>query len=343
MPDRAGGHRAAHSAKVAVAIVAGLDQPERAVRLNTCEGVGKVVADVRFHVVEHDGVPHLAGVVEHGLVVQGEIRGPHDTTATGHPDPLHGRVVEAHQSVGRDFTDLDLADAERCEQLVRRRRLADDDEFFRRLGNIAEDPAETGGSARPLLDDIAIVASGDALDHFGQHPVGRRRVILEPCAGLPVEPPTSECGRPAGARVAIENGHRRIRKTRGVQHHLLERDALLAVRCKLGHIVADTVGDVDQAIADQCPHGAGHEGLRRRVDDEARSVNGVAERLERNEFAVVGQRNLGRRQQTLVDFASCPIKQLLHSGLIDTHIGPFCRGRAYEEIRSIRRTGPYPP
>ena len=51
----------------------------------------------------------------------------------------------------------------------------------------------------------------------------------------------------------------------------------------------------------------------------ARLVGRVAEGLEGDQFAVEGQRHLGRRQQSGVDLASSSVEELLHCGPVDRH------------------------
>ena len=96
-------------------------------------------------VVDHVRLPHLARVVQHGLVVQRQVGGPHHAAATGQPDALDGRVVEAEQRGRGDLAEVELADAERGLQLVGRRGLADHDQLGGGMRHVAEHPCETGG------------------------------------------------------------------------------------------------------------------------------------------------------------------------------------------------------
>ena len=122
------------------------------------------------------------------------------------------------------------------------------------------------GRADALLDEVAEVDAAQPLDEVGEHPVRRRRVVLEARARLPLELPLREARAAARGVGAVESGHRRVREARGVQHHLLDGDRVLAVGRELGHVVGDRARHVEQAVADQQPHRRRDDRLRARED-----------------------------------------------------------------------------
>src|SRR5882757_767193 len=91
------------------------------------------------------------------------------------------------------------------------------------------------------------------------------------------------------AEVAVTVGprrraERRTREPRRVQHHLLDRDDVLAVGRELGDVVGDAALDVETALADEEPRRTGDERLRRREDDVPGARSGGADGLERSEL-----------------------------------------------------------
>ena len=86
-----------------------------------------------------------------------------------------------------------------------------------------------------------------------------------------------------------------------MEHHLLDGDDLFAVGRELGDVLADASRDVDGTVADQDPHRARDDGLRRREDHVARVGSRVAERHRGRDAAVAGDRELARGNDAGVD------------------------------------------
>ena len=82
---------------------------------------------------------------------------------------------------------------------------------------------------QPLADVVAEVAPRPGADHLGQQPVRRRGVVLEAAAGRPVEPPARDPLQPQRAILPQPRVHRRPREAAHVQHHLPDRDRVLAL------------------------------------------------------------------------------------------------------------------
>ena len=124
--------------------------------------------------------------------------------------------MKASRASGRDLGDRELADAERGLELVGRGGLAGGDQVGEGVGAglETEDAREPGGVGDPRLDDVAEVLAGDPLEELGQHPVGRRRVVLEAGAGLPVQAPAGEGRAAALAGVARGDEQRRAAGSR---------------------------------------------------------------------------------------------------------------------------------
>ena len=94
--------------------------------------------------------------------------------------------------------------------------------------------------------NVAEVAAGAPLDELGEHPVRRRRVVLEARARLPVAAPAREPRQPALAVVPVE----RRRTARAGKPDVCSITCstvidVLAVRRELG----DELGDTDASTS----------------------------------------------------------------------------------------------
>ena len=95
------------------------------------------------------------------------------------------------------------------------------------------------GLEQPAANVGGQIVAGDAVDEFAQHPMGRRRVVLEACARLPVETPFRhdlDAGVPIAPTWWAE---RCARESTGVGQELLDRDVGLSVLAELGEQVSD--------------------------------------------------------------------------------------------------------
>ena len=229
MADCSGGHRAAHAAVERLAVAARLHEPKGAVGRGAVERIGEVVTDVGRRVEVYVGSPHLRGVVQYRLVEQGQVGGAHHPATARHADHLYRGVIEAGERGGRHLGRGERSDAERGFQLIGAGRSADDMERRRHMWHPAQHPFEAGRRRHSFFQNIAIVATGHRLDDLGEHPVRGRRVVLELRTRLPVEPPRAECLPPTARRVAALRSKWCRRKPRGMQHHLLDGDLVLAV------------------------------------------------------------------------------------------------------------------
>ena len=281
-------------------VVARLHEAERAVRGCAGERIGQPVADVTDDVGQHVGSPDLTRIAQHRLVEAGHVARTHHAAAAGHAHGLHRGVVEREQRLRGDLGDRQGAHAERRLQLVGRRHTTGQDERRGSPRQLAEDAGEPRRPGDALGDDVTKVAARDLLDDLREHPVRRRGVVLVAGARLPVEPPAAEGGAPPRARGAGERRQRRSGEPGGVQHHLLHRDDVLAVRAESRNVLGDGQRGVDDAVADQRPQRGGDERLRGREEDIAGVGAGVADR-ERDDTTVTLDANWHDGRRPAVD------------------------------------------
>ncbi len=168
-----------------------------------------------------------------------------------------------------------------------------------------------------LLDHLAIVLPGRALDQLGEHPVRGGRVILVARAGLPVELPRAHPAHARRAVVPIGRPHRRVREAGRVEHHLLDRDRAFVVRGELGEIRTDPLFEADLALGEERPHRARDERLRRREDAVAVVGARGAERLRGDDLALECECDLAGRQEAVVDLATRALEELRDLCAID--------------------------
>jgi hypothetical protein len=101
-----------------------------------------------------------------------------------------------------------------------------------------------------------------------------------------------------------------MREPGGVQHDLLDGDAVLLMGTELREVLDDWISDSQRSFGNQGPCGRGHERLGRREDAIAIAGPSGAEGFRRDDLACVAQSDLAGRKQTLVDFPACSIHQL---------------------------------
>jgi hypothetical protein len=310
--------RLPHAPEVGATVIAGLYESECAVGRHAGEGVGEVVADVAGRVGQHLRLPHATRVVQDGLVEERQVLGPHHGPAAGHADATNRRVVEGEQGLRCDLGDRELADAEDGLDLLGRGRLADGDDLGVRVRARlqTEGARDAGRTGHPGLHDVTEVLARDAFDQLGQHPVGRRGVVLEPRARLPVEVPAGERRTPTLARVAGRDEHRGVGEAGGVQHHLLQGDDVLAIGRELGDQLGHPLAGVEEAVPHEGPHGPGDEGLRGRVHDVAGGGRGVAVGLREDDLTVERESQLARGQQAVIDLAAGPGEKGVDGALV---------------------------
>ena len=110
-----------------------------------------------------------------------------------------------------------------------------------------------------------------------------------------------------------------MREARGVEHHLLDGDDVLAVRGELWDVLDDELGRVDESLADQRPDRRGDERLRGRERGVSRVEIRVAVGLERDQLALVRERHLCGRQKPFVHLTPGAGQQCINLALIDPH------------------------
>ena len=87
--------------------------------------------------------------------------------------------------------------------------------------------------AHPLLDDVPEVVTGDPFDEVGQHPVGRRGVVLDRLPA-PLKPPAGEAPPPVRGLATLDGVHRRVGEPRRVEQDLLHGGPAGTVGRQLG-------------------------------------------------------------------------------------------------------------
>ena len=160
-----------------------------------------------------------------------------------------------------------------------------------------------------------------AFDQLGEYPMRRCRVVLEARPGFPVAPPRAEAPEPSRAVVPLRREEWRVGKSGRVQHHLFDGDDLFAVGPELGDVFGDALVDVDRALADEDPHRARDDGLRRREDHVARVGRGRSERHRRGDTAVARERDLTRRHDAGVDIGLRPLDERGEGIGVDSEFG----------------------
>ncbi|CAB4870924.1 unannotated protein [freshwater metagenome] len=101
--DRAYMRRATEPAEVVLAVACGPDESKRAVGGYAGQRIGERVANVVPCIGDHVRAPHVARVVQHRLVVEGKVAGPHHPAATGNANVLDTGGVERRQRLDRDL------------------------------------------------------------------------------------------------------------------------------------------------------------------------------------------------------------------------------------------------
>ena len=174
----------------------------------------------------------------------------------GTPAASRRRRGHGDERLVGDLPQVEAGHAEGLLPLLRRRGLADG-AGQGDVGLLVLGHAEPEGREPERLDDAAVhggseVDAVDALEELGEDPVGGRGVVLERCAGLPVEAPARERLEAGVAGAPVGEGEGRVGEARGVEQDLLDGDRLLAVGGELGDAVADALVEPQRPSARTC-------------------------------------------------------------------------------------------
>ena len=164
-----------------------------------------------------------------------------------------------------------------------------------------------------VADHVAIVAPGDRLDDHRLHQMRGARVVLQPCAGGPVEREVADLGAHAGMIGPALAADIAGRKAALVRHDLMQRDIAFAARGEFGQVVADLVHEGQPAFLDQRPYRRAGQHLGLAEQQEQRVAGGrrpaalgpgIAIGAEQRELAVARQRDLRAGITALFDMLS---------------------------------------
>ena len=105
VPKRPRRDRTPEPADVRLPVITCDDNAECAIRRHARVAFWQMVADVAGSVGEYVGSPHLAGIVQHRLVVEGKVTCPHEAATTGNAKSDGFGRTDFENRFGRDFRD----------------------------------------------------------------------------------------------------------------------------------------------------------------------------------------------------------------------------------------------